>query len=214
VPTPIAALLAAALGAALGAGFNLAVRRLPPGRPVAHPELVAGLTAALCAAVVLVRHSTTDRVLGIALVTVLVATSLIDIQTRKIPNRLLGPAAAGALLIGLVLHPAGVPVQLVAGAAGGCVLLLFALVHPRGLGMGDVKLAGVLGLYLGGSVAVALFAGVLVGAFAGLAVIARVGVVRGRKTGMPFGPFLAAGALVALAAGPQILHWYAHSLVR
>jgi len=167
----------------------------------------------LSAVVVIVRHTAVERVLGVALVAVLVVVSLIDIQTRRIPNRITGPAALAAILIGLVLKPSGVPVQLVAGAAGGGFLLIFAVVYPRGLGMGDVKLAGVLGLFLGGSVAVALFAGVIAGAVGGLVVIARVGVVRGRKVGIPFGPFLALGGGVALLAGPQILHWYSHTAV-
>ena len=74
--------------------------------------------------------------------------------------------------------------------------------------MGDVKLAAVLGLYLGQFVAVALLGGVLIGTIVGVAVIARVGVARGRKTAVPFGPFLAAGAVIALFVGPPIVHWY------
>ena len=190
---------------------------LPPRSAVLddhrHQIAVAALTAALSVTVVIVRHSVAERVLGVALVAVLVAVSLIDIKTRRIPNRITGPAALAAILIGLALKPSGVPVQLAAGVAGAGFLLIFAVAYPRGLGMGDVKLAGVLGLFLGGSVAVALFAGVIAGAVGGLAVIARVGVARGRKVGIPFGPFLALGGAVALVAGPQILHWYSHTAV-
>lgn len=79
--------------------------------------------------------------------------------------------------------------------------------------MGDVKLAGVLGLFLGRSVGVAILSGTLIGALAGAVIMARVGVGAGRKTAVPFGPFLALGALVALFAGPAITHWYLHSVI-
>ncbi len=209
VSTPLAALLAAAVGAVLGGCFNPLARRLPHARPVARPELVALATAALAAGVVLARHGTTARVLGVALTAVLVAVSVIDIQSHRIPNLITGPAALLAVALGLALHPAGVPAQLLAGIAGAGFLFVFAVADPRGLGMGDVKLAGVLGLYLGGAVAVALFAGVVAAALAGLGVIARHGVSVGRRTGIPLGPFLALGACVALGVGPQLLHWYA-----
>jgi leader peptidase (prepilin peptidase) / N-methyltransferase len=90
---------------------------------------------------------------------------------------------------------------------------VFVLAYPRGMGMGDVKLAGVLGLYLGASVAVALLVGVLAGVIVGAMVMARVGVAEGRKTAIPFGPFLALGGVVALFVGPQIVHWYLHSMI-
>jgi leader peptidase (prepilin peptidase)/N-methyltransferase len=104
-----------------------------------------------------------------------------------------------------------VPEQLVAAAAAGGFLLVFALAYPRGMGMGDVKLAAVMGLYLGRSVAVALLVAVLLGTIVGVLMMARQGVKKGRKTAVPFGPFLAAGGVVALLAGPSIVHWYLHS---
>jgi leader peptidase (prepilin peptidase)/N-methyltransferase len=106
-----------------------------------------------------------------------------------------------------------VPEQLIAGAAASGFLLLFALLYPRGMGMGDVKLAGVLGLYLGRAVPVAILTGVALGAIVGAIVMARVGVKAGRKTAVPFGPFLAIGGVIALLAGPAIVHWYLHSAV-
>jgi leader peptidase (prepilin peptidase)/N-methyltransferase len=88
---------------------------------------------------------------------------------------------------------------------------VFVLAYPRGMGMGDVKLAAVLGLFLGRTVAVALLAGVLAGTLAGAAVMARVGMEKGRKTAVPFGPFLAFGGVLALFIGEPLMHWYLHA---
>jgi leader peptidase (prepilin peptidase)/N-methyltransferase len=162
---------------------------------------------------VLVKHSPRDVVLGLILVAVLVPIALIDFDKQIIPNRITLPAAVAAIGIGLVLAPSKVPEQLIAGAAAGGLLLVFALAYPRGMGMGDVKLAGVLGLYLGRSVAPAMLAGVLAGTIVGLVVMARLGVRDGRKTAVPFGPFLALGGIVGLLAGPAIVHWYLHTVI-
>ena len=183
------------------------------GDPISprYPAIEA-LTGLLVAAVVLVKHSAHDIALGVVLVGILVPVALIDLEHRIIPNRITLPAAIAALGIGLVTRPAGVPEQLIAGAAAGGFLLVFALAYPRGMGMGDVKLAAVLGLFLGRSVPVALLVGVMTGTVVGAAIMARVGVTAGRKTAVPFGPFLALGGVVALLAGPAIVHWYLHSL--
>jgi leader peptidase (prepilin peptidase) / N-methyltransferase len=174
--------------------------------------IVEATTAALAVSVVLVKHSTHDVALGLALVAVLVPVALIDYDHRIIPNKLTLPAAIVAIGIGLATRPAGVPEQLISGAAAGGFLLVFALAYPRGMGMGDVKLAAVLGLFLGRSVAVAILSGVLIGAIVGGVVMARVGVSAGRKTAVPFGPFLALGGVIALLVGPEIVHWYLHSM--
>jgi leader peptidase (prepilin peptidase)/N-methyltransferase len=139
--------------------------------------------------------------------------ALIDLEHRVIPNRILAPAAVAAIAIGAATNPSGVPEQLIAGAAAAGFLLVFALAYPRGMGMGDVKLAGVLGLFLGRSVVVAILVGVLAGVIVGGVVMARVGVKQGRKTAVPFGPFLAFGGVVAILAGPALIHFYQHSLV-
>jgi leader peptidase (prepilin peptidase)/N-methyltransferase len=179
----------------------------------ARYPIVEALTAVLAIAVVLVKHSAHDIVLGLVLVAILVPVALIDFDRRIIPNKITGPAALAAIAIGLALKPSGVPEQLIAGAAAGGFLLLFALAYPRGMGMGDVKLAAVLGLFLGREVGVAVLSGVLAGAVIGTVVMARVGVKEGRKTAVPFGPFLALGGVVGLLAGPAIVHWYLHSIV-
>ena len=184
------------------------------GEPISpRYPIVEALTAALAVGVVLARHSTLERALGLALVAALVPISLIDLDHRIIPNKITGPASIVAIAIGLILRPAYVPEQLIGAAAAGGFLLIFAIAYPRGLGMGDVKLAGMMGLFLGRSIAVALFAGLLSGVVLGAVVMARVGVAQGRKTAVPFGPFLALGGVVALLVGPQIVHWYLHAMV-
>jgi leader peptidase (prepilin peptidase) / N-methyltransferase len=171
---------------------------------------VEALTAALAVAVILVEHSTVDKVLGLVLVGILVPIALIDLDHQIIPNKITAPAAIVAVAIGLALKPSGVPEQLIAGAGAAAFLLVFVFAYPRGMGMGDVKLAGVLGLFLGREVAVAIFVAVIAGTLVGAAVMARLGVQRGRKTRVPFGPFLALGGVVALLGGPPIVHWYLH----
>lgn len=171
---------------------------------------VEAVTAALAVAVVLTQSSARSLALGLALVVVLVPVTMIDFDHQIIPNKITLPAAVAALVIGAVTDPAYLPTQLIAGVAAGAFLLVFVLAYPRGMGLGDVKLAGVLGLFLGASVAVAIMAGVLLGTIVGAGVMARVGVAAGRKTKLPFGPFLAVGGLVALFAGRAILHWYLH----
>lgn len=170
--------------------------------------LVELATGALYAAVVATRDDAVAIALGLILVTALVPIVVVDLERRLIPNAITGPAAAAALVAGLALDLPGVPEQLIAGAAAGGFFLAAALAHPRGMGMGDVKLAAVMGLCLGRAVAPALLVGLLAGVLVGGVVIARVGAQAGRKTAVPFGPFLALGAIVALFAGDALVGWY------
>lgn len=179
----------------------------------ARYPLVEALTAALAAGVVLAGGDAREVLLGLALVALLVPIALIDLDHRIIPNRLTALGAAAALAIGAAADLDGVPQQLIAGAAAGGFLLLAALARPGGMGMGDVKLAGVLGLFLGREVAVALLVALLAGTLAGAVVMARRGVGEGRRTAIPFGPFLALGGAVALFAGPAIVDWYLSTFV-
>lgn len=173
--------------------------------------LVEALCAALATAVVLTSDGTRELLLGLALTALLVPIALIDLDHKRIPNVLNLAGALAALAIGLASDPAGVPEQLLAGAAAGGFLLAAALARPGGMGMGDVKLAAVLGLFLGWDVAVALLVALFAGTFVGIAVMARRGVAEGRRTALPFGPFLAVGALVALLAGSELIDAYVRS---
>ena len=169
---------------------------------------VEAITAASYCAVIAVSGFDQDALLGLAFVTMLIPVALIDLDHRIIPNRILLPAAIAAPVILAVTDPDALPAHLIAGAAAGGFFLLAALVYPRGMGMGDVKLAGVMGLYLGRNVAPAILFALIAGTIVGIAIIARKGSVQGRKTAVPFGPFLAAGGLVGLLAGNEIVNWY------
>jgi leader peptidase (prepilin peptidase)/N-methyltransferase len=171
--------------------------------------LIEAVTALLYVAVVAGFWGDTLKIaLGIALVTVLVPVTIIDLEHRLIPNKLTAPAAVLAIGLGLALDPGFVPEQLIAGFAAGGFFFAAAAMYPRGMGMGDVKLAGVLGLYLGRAVAPAIFIGLIAGVLVGAAIIARKGAVEGRKTAVPFGPFLALGAMIALFLGDGLMDSY------
>lgn len=149
--------------------------------------------------------------LGLAMVTFLVPIAVIDLDLKRIPNALTGPAAILAVAIGAVLDPSYLPEQLIAGGGALLFFLLPALIHNKGMGMGDVKLAGVLGLYLGRSVAPALFFALILGVVVGMAVIASQGMTEGRRVKIPFGPFMAAGAVVAFFVGSGLVDSYTGS---
>jgi leader peptidase (prepilin peptidase) / N-methyltransferase len=183
-------------------------RNCGTGIAARYPLVEAG-TAALAAVTVAVHHDdTAQMVLGLVLIAFLVPMALIDLEHRIIPNKLTGPAAIAAIVIGLALDPGGEPERLIAGAAGGGFFLLAALAAPGGMGMGDVKLAGVLGLFLGAAVAPALLIALLTGVLVSAVVIARKGVAGGRKTAIPFGPFLAFGGIVAMLVGTGLMDSY------
>lgn len=165
----------------------------------------AALWAALAVACLIVFGWSVEAVVGAAGCAVLVAVTVTDLERRIIPNRIVLPALAAALVVQTLRDPS-VEWLLSALAAGGFFLVL-ALVYPAGLGMGDVKLAAFLGAWLGRDVLVALVVGSLIGAVMALAVL---GLRRGdaRRTMMPYGPSLAAGGVVALFfAEPLIDAW-------
>jgi leader peptidase (prepilin peptidase)/N-methyltransferase len=170
--------------------------------------LVEALTAALCVGAVLAHDSAVAIALSIVLILLVVPAALIDLEHRIIPNRITALGAVLAVLIGVALDPASEPERLIAGAAAGGFLLVAALAYPGGMGMGDVKLAAVMGLLLGPPVAAAILIALLTGVLAGAVIIARKGARDGRKTAVPFGPFLALGALVAVFAGQPIVDLY------
>lgn len=170
--------------------------------------LVEVATATLFAAVVLVAPSGAGLALGLLAVCVLVPAALIDLDHRIIPNRLLLPGAVAAVVVGTLLDPGGEPGRLIAGAAAGGFLLVAALARPGGMGMGDVKLAAVMGLLLGAGVAAAMLIALVLGVLLGVVIMSRRGVSAGRRTRVPFGPMLSAGGLVGVLAGASLVTWY------
>jgi prepilin signal peptidase PulO-like enzyme (type II secretory pathway) len=128
---------------------------------------------------------------------VLVVLAVIDYRTRRLPNIIVLPAAAFMLVAQVVLDP-GRALEYTAAAVGASLFLLVpALLKPEGLGMGDVKLALLLGAALGRSVVAALLIGLVAAGLVGAAILARNG-WGARKMTIPLGPFLALGGLAAL----------------
>jgi len=171
--------------------------------------LVEATTAVLFGAVALVHvHDTPRLVLGIVLVVFLVPIALIDLDHKLIPNRLTAPAALLAIVLGTALDPGGEVERLVAGLAAATALALPSLLHPSGMGMGDAKLVGVMGLFLGVAIVPAFFIAFVTGTALGIAVILRKGMSEGRRTKIPFGPFLALGGVVGVLAGSELVSLY------
>ena len=144
---------------------------------------------------------------GLVFVAVLAAITLADLDLRLIPNKFVLVGAAVGVPLVLIADPESAVERAIAVGAAGGALLLIALAYPRGMGMGDVKLAALMGIYLGRAVGPGLLIGFLVGAIFGVALIASRG-ASARKHAVPFGPFLAFGAFVALLAGDAIVDWY------
>jgi len=175
--------------------------------PARYPLVELG-TAALLAGVVVAKGADRDVWLGLAFAALLVPVVFIDLDHRIIPNRLMLIGAVAAPLILLATEPDALVEHLIAGVAAGGFFLVAALAYPAGMGMGDVKLAGVMGLFLGRAVGPALFVALIAGSLVGAAIIARKGAKEGRKTAVPFGPFLALGGLVGLFAGDALVELY------
>lgn len=164
--------------------------------------------ALLYAATVLVLWDDgTEIALGLVFVTMLVAVTLTDLERRIIPNKILLVAAVVGVAIAVVGDPGSLPERAIAAAGAGGLFFLAALAYPRGMGLGDVKLAATMGLFLGRDVAPAIFVALLTGSLVGLALIAREG-TGARKRAIPFGPFLACGGVVGLLLGSELIDLY------
>jgi leader peptidase (prepilin peptidase)/N-methyltransferase len=180
-----------------------------------YPLVEAG-TAALFAAMAI--RFGVDWVLPayLYLAAVGLALALIDLDCKRLPDALTLPSypVAAALLGGAALlgsESGSIVTALLGGAAMFAVYFALCFAYPAGMGFGDVKLAGVLGMYtawLGwGAWAVGLFLGFFLGGVFGIALIAvKKG---GRKTAVPFGPFMLLGVLIAVLVGPELAQGYA-----
>ncbi len=163
------------------------------------------LTGVLIAACVLRFGLTWDAVIGAFFCAVLVAISAIDIEHRIVPNRIVLPAAGVVLVARTLVDPSAE--WLAAGLGASLFLFVAALAYPKGMGMGDVKLALLLGFAVGRTVPVALMVGMLAALVPSVVLFARHGSAA-RKMGIPFAPFLAFGGIVALFAGDRLLDAY------
>jgi leader peptidase (prepilin peptidase)/N-methyltransferase len=162
-------------------------------------------TAMLVAGCILAFGVTLDALVAAFFCAVLVVVSATDLAHRIIPNRVVVPAAAGVLAAQTLLHPSPEWALAALGAAG--FLLVAAVAYPGGMGMGDVKLALLMGAMLGRTVPVALMLGMLLALVPSVALLLRHGSAA-RKMGIPFGPFLALGSVLALFWGSRLLDGY------
>lgn len=164
--------------------------------------------AALFAAVALRFHDDAGELaLGLVFVSMLLAVTLTDLERRIIPNKILLVGSVIGLVIVAISDPTSVPERLAAGVGAGGVLFLAALAYPGGMGMGDVKLAAAIGIFLGVEVIPAMLIALLAGSVVGIAMMIRLGAAA-RKQAIPFGPFLALGGVVGLLAGHALINAY------
>jgi len=143
---------------------------------------------------------------ALALILTLVALAGTDLEHRLLPNVIVGPAALVGFVLSVLASPERWWIYLVSAVAVAGGLFALALVYPGGMGMGDVKMGGMLGAFLGPYAALAVFLGALCGAITG-GVLMAAGKVQ-RRHALPFGVFMALGGIVALFAGPELWGLY------
>lgn len=180
--------------------------------PMRYLLVELALGAAFAATAVVFHDDPSALALGLVFMAMLAAITLTDLERRIIPNRILIAGAVAGIAIAAATDPSSLPERGIAAAAAGGLLFLVALAYPRGMGMGDVKLAFVMGLFLGSAVSVALAVAVIAGSLVGIGVMAHHGAAA-RKQAVPFGPFLALGGVVGLLAGDQLVNAYLNAFV-
>ncbi|MGZ8801207.1 MAG: prepilin peptidase [Mycobacterium sp.] len=184
------------------------------GIPIsARYPLVEALTAVAFAVTAAVLGLDSDLAWALPFAAMLICVGAIDLDHRLVPNKIVLPAAVYGVVTGVALRLDELPELVIAAAAGFALLLAVALARPGGMGMGDVKLTGVMGLYLGLSLAPALLVAFLMGSLVGVGVMVRGGIEK-RKSAVPFAPFLALGGFAGLLAGPELVDLYANAFLR
>jgi leader peptidase (prepilin peptidase) / N-methyltransferase len=164
-------------------------------------RLAASLAAAIASAAAVAQFGLSSRTaIAWGFFAVLAVLSVIDIEQRRLPNAIVVPAAVAMLAAQITVAPERTLEWVLAAIGAFLGMLVFAVVRPGGLGMGDVKLALLLGAALGQDVLLALVIGSAAGAVYGLALIARHGAA-GRRMHIAYGPFLAAGAAIVFLLG-------------
>jgi leader peptidase (prepilin peptidase)/N-methyltransferase len=216
------------LGLVVGWMLDPVITRVPRKQPVFGPPaddeppisrprriFVTVLTGALFGATAARFDDSWTLPAYLVLMGALVALAVIDFETYLLPNRIVYPLTVAMIALLALGTAADDDLSaygrgLLAGVVAFAIFLVLHLVSPRSMGFGDVKLSFTLGLALGvlgwGEVLLGLFLGFLYGAVIGLALIATK--LRGRGQAVPFGPFLAAGAITAILIGAPIIDWY------
>jgi leader peptidase (prepilin peptidase)/N-methyltransferase len=143
---------------------------------------------------------------ALVFISALISLAVSDLEHRLLPNAIVGPAALAGLILSILADPAGWWTYPLSAIAVAGALLGLALIYPSGMGMGDVKMGGMLGAFLGPYAALAVFLGALIGAITG-GLLMAAGKVQ-RRSVLPFGLFMALGGIIALFAGPQLWELY------
>ena len=180
------------------------------GEPISPRYILAELTlGALFAATYLILgdENGAELALGLILCFVLVVITLTDLDLRIIPNKVVLAGSVVAVAISAIWLPETLDTRVISAAIAGGIMFLVAFVYPRGMGMGDAKLVGMMGLFIGRAIAPATLIGFLLGALVGLGMMARQG-SGARKAKIPFGPFLAVGGVIGLWFGDDMVQWY------
>jgi leader peptidase (prepilin peptidase)/N-methyltransferase len=149
---------------------------------------------------------------ALVLIAALISLAVIDLEHRLLPNVIVGPAALAGLVLSAIANPAGWWTYPLSAIAVAGFLLGLALIYPSGMGMGDVKMGGMLGAFLGPYAALAVFLGAMIGAVTG-GLLMVAGKVQ-RRSALPFGLFMALGGIIALFAGPQLWNLYLNLMWR
>ncbi len=199
-------LMARRAGAA--AGLDAWRRWLRPVAPASPQVLILVAVCAALSGYLWLRLGPSPRLIVVSsYVWLLVLIMVIDIKQRRVYNGVLVMGAVIALAASLLAPPPGLASALMGGVAGLVILGIVTLVFPRGMGAGDAKLAGVIGLMVGfPGVLVALVAGIFAGGILAFALLTTR--LAGRRSYIPYAPCLAFGAIVALIHGRDILAWY------
>jgi leader peptidase (prepilin peptidase) / N-methyltransferase len=143
---------------------------------------------------------------ALVFISALISLAFIDLEHRLLPNVIVGPAALAGLVLSILANPAGWWIYPLAAIAVAGALLGLALIYPSGMGMGDIKMGGMLGAFLGPYAALAVFLAALIGAVTG-GLLMATGKLQ-RHSALPFGFFMALGGLISLFFGPQLWELY------
>ena len=176
------------------------------GRIAMRYPLIEALTAVLFGAAVYEFGVGIQLLSAFVLIAALISLAAIDLEHGILPNAIIGPCTAVGFVLSVLGDPSGWWIYLISALAVGGGLFALAVAYPAGMGMGDVKMGGMLGAFLGPYGALAVFLGALSGTVVGGLLLA-LGRIR-RRSALPFGVFMAFGGLVSLFQGPELFGLY------